>query len=72
MKTSNTPGFSAEASLLTTEEHYRQTMTLMPADRDSVRPATCYHDCISDCLSDNHVHPGVCIRFCRNECRQGA
>ncbi len=69
MKTNNTPGFTAEASLLTTDEHYWQPKTLRLANRDGVRPATCYHDCISDCMSEGHVHPGVCVRLCRNECR---
>lgn len=71
MKTMQMPGFTAEASLFTMVEYYRQTMALRPTNLDSIQPAaSCYHDCIQDCFSDRgHPHPGVCIRLCRSICR---
>jgi hypothetical protein len=63
-------GFTAEASLSTPVECYRQTMTFRAAVPDRVQPASCLSDCVGDCISGaGHPHPGVCIRFCRYYCR---
>jgi len=75
------PGFTAEASLFRMNKYYSQKMILRPANPDGVQPAashawgidqSCYDNCIDDCLNGGHgpVHPSVCIRLCRNECRR--
>jgi hypothetical protein len=68
MKTINVPGFTAEASLFTMHERYRQAMALRPTNLDGVQPASCLSQCVTECRDFGHVHPSVCIRYCRNEC----
>jgi hypothetical protein len=71
MATMKLPGFTAEASLFTLVEYYRQIMAFRPTVLDGVvQPASCLSECVGDCLSDGHVHPGACIRFCRSMCRK--
>jgi hypothetical protein len=68
MKTMKLPGFTAEVSLFTMNKNYPLTTGLRPANLDSVQPASCLSQCVSDCRSFGHVHPSVCIRLCRIEC----
>ncbi len=71
MKTINVPGFTAESSLLTMPRHYQQAMALKPTTLDRIQPASCLSQCVTECRDYGHVHPSVCIRFCRNECAIG-
>jgi hypothetical protein len=55
MKTVNMPGFTAEASLPTTDERYQMLGTLDPdASHGRVVPQFCYRDCVG----------GYCIWRC--------
>jgi hypothetical protein len=60
------PGFTAEASFVSMDKYYRQTMALRPANLDSVQPASCYHSCIGECFANGGS--GWCNSFCRRVC----
>jgi len=65
----NMPGFTAEASLDTMSEGYQETATLRAFDTNAVRPASCYSECVHECIWDRgHPRPGSCIRICRLAC----
>ena len=68
----NMPGFTAEASVYKTSERYHALVVVSHHQTDgAIRPASCYIDCMSDCLDPElgPRKPGPCIRLCRLICR---
>ena len=66
----NIPRFTAEDSLYKMNERYQETVTHKIGNDNAVRPASCYGDCVHECIYERGgPRPGACIRICRFACQ---
>jgi hypothetical protein len=73
----NMPGFTAEASVYKTSERYHVLVAVSHYQTDgAILPASCYGECMYDCLVKDpdieghigRIRPGACVRLCRSIC----
>lgn len=64
----NMPGLTAAISIYQNPDNFYNVRWITKV-ANSIQPASCIGECMSDCLQDRHVSASVCIRGCRAECQ---